>query len=237
MVPSPNVGEPLPSGETSVLKLGTFDLEGRLVAVHEFRAPYVENVYCLSRFTPSGAVDASFLSGFGSYAPGRPPLLPHNCVGWTDGELTMSIPRLLPLAGGALLMTQGGYNRVGGIGWKSLVRLAADGASSEQLESCPRVFPHERCLDLMLRAVDPNGHILALAGDGYSTPGRAYETRVARLLADGTSDPTFGRDGLLPPKYVGAFALLPDGAILVASSRPRADDAGAADLVVERYRP
>jgi hypothetical protein len=225
LVPLPNVGE------SATLGMGVFDLEGRFVATHEFvpASGIITVVHCLTRFAASGAVDASFSGGFASFRDGIPPAFPANCVGASDvQQVTSYLPTLFPLPGGELLMTKRSHNRVGSVGSDNLIRVAADGASAVLLHSCG--FKGGCPITLLLRAIDPEGSILTLRFV------RPNERRVARLRPDGSLDLSFGRDGRLPTEGAGALLLLPDGAVIVASSRVD-DDATPPDLVVERYRP
>lgn len=91
-------------------------------------------------------------------------------------------------------------------------------------------------------AVQPDGRIVA-AGSAITSTGSDFA--VARYLADGSLDTTFGGDGLVTTDFGGeglaqsdaaaAIAIQPDGRILTAGSGggvPRAPD-----FVLARYRP
>jgi len=86
-------------------------------------------------------------------------------------------------------------------------------------------------------ALQADGKIVAV---GYAANGGQFDIAVVRLNADGTTDPTFGTNGVVTTDFVNTdefaadIVVQPDGKLVVVGSRQNAGDT-AYELIVVRY--
>lgn len=86
----------------------------------------------------------------------------------------------------------------------------------------------------------PDGRLVA-AGDGRATSGGSNDFALARHLADGASDPTFGAGGRVTTDFGGTFdaayalAVQPDGKLVAAGVTAPISTSTLADFALVRY--
>lgn len=139
----------------------------------------------LARYDPDGMLDASFGG---------------------DGKVTTDLfsgPRRHIEAGNGLAIQADGRIIVAGqagAAGAALVRYRSNGALDETFGKGGSVVVHDRDSRFQSVAIDPTGRIVA-AGR------RGYESSVARYLANGRTDTTFGHDGWAFTRFGLAWAV------------------------------
>ncbi|MDB5269610.1 MAG: hypothetical protein JWP58_2650 [Hymenobacter sp.] len=168
--------------------------DGRIVLASRFRVG-AASIYRVVRYGSTGALDATF----------------NNTATYNYSGST-AVGRVLALAQQAdgKLLVGGSFNQIDGVQRYNVARLTTTGALDASFISLVPMSGAVRVL-----TIQPNGRVL-LGGNFFmsSTPTR---NNLARVLADGQLDATFGATANTNSQ-VRAVAVQPDGAILLAGS-------------------
>lgn len=146
----------------------------------------------LLRLLPDGAFDPSFSNGSPMFVP-------------------LGINSLAPLASDKLLVA--GFTSVG-----TIQRYNEDGSLDSTFGSAGSVMTS---IGASVIAVEPGGNVVVGGSIALDGGGGSFGLAVARLLADGAADPTFGQGGIASSASVGnvtTLGLETDGSILALSS-------------------
>lgn len=177
----------------------------------------------VARFTPSGALDASFAGGAGHFTASPGDSSRASAVALDDSGRI--------LAAGSV--SRRGQHDV------LLIRLTSDGAPDPSFGDGGHVILGDPSVDerAVAVAVTKEGTIV-IAGDAGDDQRRDFLVR--RLRSDGSPDPHFGAGGAADAPITRGddraegMAVLPDGKILVVGN---ASGAGVCGPVVARYTP
>ena len=188
-----NVNDPV-VGTAAAADAVLVQADGRIVVAGRYRSGS-STVYRVVRYESTGSLDAGFnntatYSFSTSTALGRVFTLAQQ----TDGKL---------LVGGS-------FNLVGGTQCYNVARLTTTGALDASFASPVSISGAVRTL-----AIQPNGRVLL--GGNFSTGSSPVRNNLARVLADGQLDATFGATANTNSQ-VRAVVVQPDGAILLAGS-------------------
>ncbi|MFT3830693.1 MAG: immunoglobulin domain-containing protein [Opitutaceae bacterium] len=110
----------------------------------------------------------------------------------------------------ALALQADGKVVVGGDGW--LVRFCSDGAPDATFAAT-----NSRPVSIRALTIQPDGKILTCGSSPFGSSS-GTERYLARVLSDGTSDPTFVADSDVVDRSLETLALLPNGEIAIDGS-------------------
>lgn len=198
--------EQVASGNQGPAQAVALQPDGRIVA-----AGYIPSSsgvdFALARYLPDGALDASF-GGDGKVT--------------TDISALLGLPAANARASAVVLQPDG---RIVAIGGNFFVRYLADGSLDASFGDAGLTAiaqrPLEGAFELFAAALQPDGKMVAVGLVFNFNPPFVNSFVLARVLSDGTFDPSFGIDGLVKTDValnasLAAVALQPDGKIVAA---------------------